>query len=259
MGALPALVLSLLAGLATAVGGALALFAKRDDSRFLCAALGFSAGVMVAVSFSELLPESQKYLSASGRGGPLLSLGCFALGMAGTAAIDAFVPAPERASGAARASGRHEQALLRVGAVTAIAITVHNFPEGVTTFMAGYADLRIGLPVALSIALHNIPEGMAVAVPVYYGSGSRARGFWMSALSGLSEPFGALLAYLFLAPWLGRGLLGAVFGVVAGVMVYIAFAELLPASEQYGGGRRAAAGVLSGALVMLAAVSLFGG
>lgn len=257
-GVLPALILSTLAGMSTAIGSFIALFSKKDDTRFLSLALGFSAGVMVTVSFAELLPESQKNLAEAGQGAPVSAL-CLAAGIALAVVIDFLIPerAPSVKPGGAyklSASGT----MLRTGIVTAIAITVHNFPEGIATFMAGYTDMRIGLPVALSIAMHNIPEGIAVAVPVYYGTGSRFKAFLYSALSGLSEPLGALLAYLCLAPFLSNATLGGIFGAVAGIMIYIAFGELVPASERYRRPRAAVAGIVGGALVMLFAMAVFG-
>lgn len=260
-GVLPALILSTLAGLSTTIGSLIALFSKKDDTRFLSLALGFSAGVMVTVSFAELLPESQKNIAAAN---PLhsaaISAVCLTAGVVLAAVIDLLIP--ERCG--ARLEGTYEGrqsasgVMMRTGIVTAIAITVHNFPEGIATFMAGYTDMRIGLPVALSIAMHNIPEGIAVAVPVYYGTGSRFKAFLYSAASGLSEPLGALLAYLCLAPFLSNATLGGIFGVVAGIMIYIAFGELVPASERYRRPRAAVAGIVGGALAMLFAMAVFG-
>lgn len=268
-GVLPALLLSTLAGLSTAVGSLIALFSKKDDTRFLSLSLGFSAGVMVTVSFAELLPESRKYFTAAyPRGGDAVSAAFLAAGVALAVVIDIAIPSGEsgisrrrraRPLPAGPSDGSEGSAsMLRMGIVTAVAITVHNFPEGIATFMAGYSDLRVGLPVAFSIAMHNIPEGIAVAVPVYYGTGSRGKAFLYSALSGLSEPLGALLAFAFLAPFLSGATLGGVFAVVAGIMIYIAFGELVPAAERYRRPRAAVAGIVGGALLMLFAMVAFG-
>ncbi len=262
-GVLTALLLSTLAGLSTAVGSLIAMFSKRDDTRFLSLALGFSAGVMVAVSFAELMPEAQKNLCAVfGARGAVCAVICLATGVIVAAIIDVAIP--EHGAGHkthAMAAGNQNdaaQSMMRMGIVTAVAITIHNFPEGIATFMAGYADIRIGLPVALSIAMHNIPEGIAVAVPIYYGTGSRSKAFWTSALSGLSEPIGALLAFLCLSPFMSKATLGGVFGVVAGIMIYIAFGELIPASSRYKRPRASLAGIIAGAVVMLLAMMAFG-
>ncbi|HEX3027269.1 MAG TPA: zinc transporter ZupT, partial [Clostridia bacterium] len=223
-------------------------------------ALGFSAGVMVLVSFSELLPDSRRNLEVSfqGAAGGFITVACLLAGVLAAAAIDRLVPSIEDPPSGKRHADLSGTALRRMGLVTAIAITVHNFPEGIATFMAGYSNIKIGLPVALSIAMHNIPEGIAVAVPIYYGTGSRLKAFGYSAFSGLSEPLGALLAYLILAPLMSGVTLGIIFGAVAGIMIYISFRELIPASERYGHTVWAFAGVLSGVLAMWCALSLFG-
>lgn len=259
-GLLPALLLSTLAGLSTALGSLIAMFSKKDDTRFLSVSLGFSAGVMVAVSFAELLPEAQKNLKgAFGSRGVAFSILWLAAGVLLAAVIDMAIPEKkEKIKRPMTARGQKQAAMMRTGIVTAIAITVHNFPEGIATFMAGYADIRIGLAVALSIAMHNIPEGIAVAVPIYCGTGSKSRAFWTSALSGLSEPLGAMLAYLCLAPFMSQATLGAVFGIVAGIMIYIAFGELVPASERYDRPRAAVAGIVGGTLFMLFAMMAIG-
>lgn len=272
-GVLPALLLSTVAGMSTAFGSLIALFSKKDDTRFLSLSLGFSAGVMITVSFAELLPESQKNISAAlPNHGALISAACLAAGVALAILIDILIPshdggirphAPAAYAGSCGtvytgSKNTAASSMMRMGIVTAIAITVHNFPEGIATFMAGYSDIRLGLPVALSIAMHNIPEGIAVAVPVFYGTGSRGKAFLYSALSGLSEPLGALIAYLCLAPFLNSATLGGVFGVVAGIMIYIAFGELVPASEHYGHPRAAVAGIVGGAMIMIFAMMMFG-
>jgi ZIP family zinc transporter len=146
--------------------------------------------------------------------------------------------------------------LVHMGLVMAIALTMHNFPEGIATFMAGYSNFRLGLPITLSISLHNIPEGIACAVPIYYGTGSRLKAFGVSALSGLSEPLGALIAYLILAPYLNNFTLGIIFGAVAGIMIYLSFDELIPASKQYGHYKASILGIFSGVFLMFFALKI---
>ncbi|HEX2938804.1 MAG TPA: zinc transporter ZupT [Ruminiclostridium sp.] len=254
-GVLPALLLSTMAGLSTAVGSLIAMFSKKNDTRFMSLALGFSAGVMITVSFAELLPEAQKNISlAHPKHGAAISLCFLTAGVAVAAIIDLLIPQNVGKKNV-HVSGEHggaaQASLMHMGIVTAIAITVHNFPEGIATFMAGYSDIKVGFPVALSIAMHNIPEGIAVAAPIYFGTGKRGKAFLYSALSGLSEPLGALIAFLCLAPFLNSSSLGGVFGVVAGIMVYIAFGELVPASERYRRPRAAVTGIILGTLFML--------
>lgn len=255
-GMLPALILSTAAGLSTALGSLIALFVRRTNRRALSFSLGFSAGVMVLVSFYELLPEARRSLaSALGpRYGGVAAGLSVALGLALAALIDRMVPETVQTKTGA---GDANAGVLRIGVVTALAMTLHNFPEGVATFMAGYSSLKLGGAVALSIAMHNIPEGIAVSVPVYYGTGSRLRAFGVSALSGLSEPVGALAAFLILAPFLNGATLGAVFGSVAGIMIFLSFDSLIPTAERGGSGKLAILGILCGAVLMGAALTLF--
>lgn len=264
----PALLMSSLAGLATAAGGLMAVFGKKSDGGFLSASLGFSAGVMLLVSFGELLPDSKACLlpALGAQSGGLVSAAGLAGGAAAAMLIGYLVPEAGgskaadagKAAGAGNAVGGGVPALARVGLVTAVAVTVHNLPEGMATFMAGYADIRLGLPVAISIALHNIPEGIAVAVPVWYGTGSRAKAVMWSALSGLSEPLGAVLAFLVLAPFMGPVVLGVIFSSVAGVMIFISFDGMIPAAQSCGRSGPALGGAAAGMVLMRAAMLLFG-
>lgn len=260
-GFLPALVLSTAAGLSTAIGSLIALFTRRSDTKFLSFSLGFSAGVMVLVSFAELMPESSENLAvSSGRAAGLAAAAAMAAGILLAALIDRLVPSFDGGTVQAGSGGAAAQAaqMKRMGIVAALAITIHNFPEGIATFMAGYSNLRLGLPVALSIAMHNIPEGVAVSVPFFYGTGSKLKAFSYSALSGLSEPLGALAAYLVLAPLMCAPVLGTIFGMVAGIMVYMSFAELIPASERYGHSGWALSGIFTGISAMWCALRFFG-
>jgi ZIP family zinc transporter len=257
----PAFIMSTLAGMSTAIGGLIAILSKRTNERFLSASLGFSAGVMLLVSFDELLPDSKASLLPffGQRYSGFIAAASMVAGAAVALLIGVIVPSGDRQHKHALGGGVQNTAnsLVRVGMVTAVAVTVHNLPEGIATFMAGYADIRLGLPVAISIALHNIPEGIAVAVPVYYGTGSRLRALLYSALSGLSEPVGALLAFLVLAPFINGVTLGIIFGAVAGIMIYISFDGLIPSSQQYGHTVAAVAGLFSGLIFMKLAMTLF--
>lgn len=258
----PALLLSSLAGMSTAIGSLITMFSKRSNTKFMSAAFGFSAGVMITVSFAELIPEAQKNISLGNpQYGGAASLCCLTAGLIIAAMIDILLPDKTESNGYAVVENGRESggaSLFHMGIVTALAITIHNFPEGIATFMAGYSNLKAGIPVAVSIAMHNIPEGIAVAAPIYFGTGKRGKAFLYSALSGLSEPVGALAAYLCLAPFINGSSLGGVFGIVAGIMLYIAFGELIPASEHCGKPRVSAAGIVLGALFMLFILTISG-
>lgn len=257
-----AFTLTLLAGLATGIGSVLALFAHRTNTRFLSAALGFSAGVMIYVSFVEILAKARAGLALElgARAGAWATFGAFFGGIALTALLDRLVPAAagnphevHRVEEMGQAPDRH---LLRMGLLSATAIALHNFPEGIATFVAALDDPRLGAGIATAVALHNIPEGIAVAVPVYYATGSRARAFSWSFLSGLAEPLGALLAWLLFAGLFGEALKGVLFAGVAGVMVFISLDELLPTAREYGEHHVAVYGLVAGMAVMAASLVL---
>jgi ZIP family zinc transporter len=255
-----AFTLTFFAGLATGIGSALALLARRTNTRFLSAALGFSAGVMIYISFVEILADARTSLSAElgARAGAWLAVLAFFGGIGLTALIDRLVPAAENPHEVHRVEEMHRRPdahLMRMGLLSAVAIALHNFPEGIATFVAALDDPRLGVSIATAVALHNIPEGIAVAVPVFYATGSRARAFSWSFLSGLSEPLGALVAWLLFARFLGDALRGVLFAAVAGVMVFISFDELLPTAREYGEHHIAVYGLTSGMAVMAASLA----
>ncbi len=250
--------LTLFAGMATAVGGGIAFFAKRTNTTFLSFSLGFSAGVMIYISFTEILNEANIIIreAHTEKASAWLTFIFFIAGVALTALIDKIVPTRENPH-EMRSLEQMEndqfcrgRKLLRVGLFTAIAIAIHNFPEGIATFMAGVSDITVGVSIALAIAIHNIPEGIAVSVPVYYATGSRKKAFWWAALSGFSEPVGALFGYFILSLFGSPIVLGYVFAIVAGIMIYISFDELLPAAHKYGKHHTTIYGLVSGIIVI---------
>lgn len=262
-----AFALTLFAGVSTGIGSAIAFFTKRTNYSFLSLALGFSAGVMIYVSFVELLPnslDSLKSLHGSKLGTIYATLSFFA-GILIIAIIDKLVPEKENphemknissygAPTATSISSPKSNKLLRTGLITALVLAIHNFPEGMVTFLAGLQDISIAIPIAIAIAIHNIPEGIAVSVPIYYATGNRRRAFWLSLFSGLAEPLGAIIGYLLLAPFLSDNILGVIFALIAGIMVYISLDELLPAAEEYGKHHLAIYGLIGGMAIM--AISL---
>lgn len=266
-----AFILTLLAGLATGVGSLIALMAKRTNRKFLSFSLGFSAGVMIYISFVDLFPQSVEILGADYgvRGGQIATALAFFGGILFIALIDKLVPSVENPHemrsiesmqvevAAGTLPSNHSKHMLRTGIMTALVIGIHNFPEGIATFMASLQDPQMGIAIAVAIAIHNIPEGIAVSVPVYYATGSRKRAFKFSFLSGLAEPVGALVGYLILAPFLTPAMLGYVFAVIAGIMVYISLDELLPAAHEYGEHHVAIWGLIVGMAVMAVGLVAF--
>jgi len=149
------------------------------------------------------------------------------------------------------------QKLLRMGLFTAIAISIHNLPEGLATFIAALQEPKVAIPIAVAIAIHNIPEGIAVSVPIYFATGSRRKAFLYSFLSGLTEPVGALLGYLVLMPIMSDALMGIIFALVAGIMVFISLDELLPSAREYGEHHLSMYGLVAGMMVMAVSLLLF--
>lgn len=257
------LLLTLLAGLATGIGSAIAFFAHRTNVRFLSFSLGLSAGVMIYVSFVELFQQANTTLSAEwgAHTGVIVTVASFFAGILLIGVIDRLVPSIENPHEAHRVEEMdhqpHNPRLMRMGVMTALAIGIHNFPEGIATFTSAVDNMALGVAIAVAIAIHNIPEGIAVSVPIYYATGSRRKAFLLSLSSGLAEPVGALLAYAVLLPFLSPTLLGCLFGFVAGIMVFISLDELLPAAEEYGEHHISIYGVVTGMALMAVSLIVF--
>jgi ZIP family zinc transporter len=257
--------LTLFAGLATGVGSALAFFAKRTDTRFLSGALGFSAGVMIYVSMIEIFVKARDTLSNEmvGAQGYWYTTLAFFAGMLLIGIIDKLVPSfenphePRLIEEMEVVEKNRKSELMRMGMFSALAIAIHNFPEGLATFTGALQDPALGLSIAVAIAIHNIPEGIAVSVPLYYATGSKKRAFFLSFLSGLSEPIGALVGYLLLFRIFNDTVFGLLFASVAGIMVFISLDELLPTAEKYGEHHIAIYGVVTGMFVMALSLLLF--
>jgi zinc transporter, ZIP family len=289
--------LTVFAGMATGIGSLLAFAVKRTNYRFLAISTGFSAGVMLYISFVEIFFKGAEALVTryGDNVGQWVNAASFFGGMALIGLIDNLIPAGENphephpaeeiaemqdpsappaaalaaqpaGPGAAPTSSARDHDvghshLMRTGLFTALAVGIHNFPEGLATFLAALQDPALGIAIAVAVALHNIPEGISVSIPIFYATGSRRKAFIYSALSGLSEPVGAAVAYLVIRLFVGGGadvippeLMGILFGAVAGIMVYISVDELLPTSRAYGEGHDSLFGLIAGMLVM--AVSL---
>lgn len=257
--------LTLFAGLATGIGSALSLLSKRTSTKFLSVALGFSAGVMIYVSFVEILVKAKDSLTSSlgMKMGTWATVGGFFFGILIIALIDKLIPSTENPHEVHTVeemdgnSKSHKANLMRMGMFTALAIGIHNFPEGLATFTAALSDPNLGIPIAFAIAIHNIPEGIAVAVPIFYATGSRIKAFKLSFLSGLSEPLGALIGYILLFKFFNDALFGFIFASVAGIMVYISLDELLPSAREYGEHHLAVYGLVAGMAVMALSLLLF--
>ncbi|MCX8069602.1 MAG: zinc transporter ZupT [Thermodesulfovibrionales bacterium] len=281
-----ALGLTLFAGLATGIGSIIAFTAKRTNHRFLSVATGFSAGVMLYVSFVEIFYKGQHALTSTygDYWGSWINILSFFAGILLIGVIDNLIPSSgnphethpdyemelvqfkhdndlkddkEIKNENPEFQGHSHSKLMRMGLFTALAITIHNFPEGLATFLSALQDPKLGFAIAIAVALHNIPEGISVSVPIYFATGDRKKAFFYSLFSGLAEPFGAIIAYIAIYFWIGgefgivpSQLLGILFAGVAGIMVYISLDELLPTSRAYGKGHDSLFGLIGGMLIM---------
>ncbi len=302
-----ALALCALAGLSTIAGAVIAFFSRKDNSKVLSLGLSFSAGVMIYISFMEILPVAFKDFNTafSGLWGEILAIVCFFIGVLLSALVDKLIPEnlskdteielqelkicplfskenlahlKEKVAFKDENTARNLnslssnsfnsnslktpnqskdlKALRRTGVLTAIAVALHNFPEGFATFVSALENLNFGILIALAIAIHNIPEGMAVSLPIYHSTGDKKKAFIYSALSGLTEPLGALVGIFLLLPFLNELILAVSFALVAGIMIYISFDELLPAARIYGEPHHCLYGLLVGMGVMAFSLAL---
>ncbi|QZE15694.1 zinc transporter ZupT [Halosquirtibacter laminarini] len=265
-----AFLLTLFAGLSTGIGSLIAFVSKQTNTKLLSIALGFSAGVMIYVSFMEILPEGIHSLENhfDEKLGNLYGVIAFFSGIAIIAIIDKLIPSFENPHEVKKieemddaSKAKDFRKLYRMGIMTALAVGLHNFPEGMATFISALNDPSLGMAIAIAIAIHNIPEGIAVSVPIYYATKSRSKAFWLSFLSGLAEPIGALLGYLIIIPMVTPDNLEVVMGVIlsaiAGVMVFISLDELLPTAEEYGEHHLSIYGLVAGMGVMAVSLLLF--
>lgn len=260
-----ALGLTIFAGLATGIGSMLSFFSRKFNPKFLSAALGFSAGVMIYVSLVEIFVKAKDSLTLfyGDKTGYWITVAAFFAGIGVIALIDKLVPSHENPheignmEEPSEQGAKEEKKLLRMGLFSALAIAIHNFPEGLATFIGALNDPALGISIAVAIAIHNVPEGIAVSAPIYYATKSRRKAFWYSFLSGFAEPVGALIGYFLLRNVFNDASFGVIFAGVAGIMVYISLDELLPTAEEYGEHHIAIGGLIGGMAVMALSLVLF--
>ncbi|ECQ5413480.1 zinc transporter ZupT [Campylobacter jejuni] len=280
-----AMLLTLFAGFSTAIGSIIAFFSRKDDLRVLSLGLGFSAGVMIYISFMEILPTPLKDFKNhyDSHWAELLGLACFFGGILISLLIDKLIPEdvnphepkedlselkicplpqkgqnPPKFHPGEKLHQINTKALKRTGIFTALAIAIHNFPEGFATFISSLDNLTLGIAIAIAVAIHNIPEGLAVSLPIYHATGDKKKAFIYSALSGLAEPLGAFVGALILLPFIGDLTLAISFAVIAGIMVFISLDELLPAAKTYDKAHDSLYGLIVGMAIMALSLNLLG-
>lgn len=254
-----ALLLTLVAGAATGVGGVIILFTKKFSSKLLSASLGFSAGVMLFISLTELFPEASSTLGElyGEQKGMLFTILSFFSGIALIAIIDNLIPERENPHEYSSVQQDNESSkLMRLGIFSIIVIAIHNFPEGMATFITAMEDPQVGYSIAMAVAIHNIPEGIMVAIPIYYATHKKGKAIGNAFLSGIAEPIGGILGYFLLSRFFENSMSGIMLGIVAGIMTYISLDELLPTAEKYGEHHTAIIGVIAGMAVMATSILL---
>ncbi|EOH7120646.1 zinc transporter ZupT, partial [Campylobacter jejuni] len=280
-----AMLLTLFAGFSTAIGSIIAFFSRKDDLRVLSLGLGFSAGVMIYISFMEILPTALKDFKNhyDSHWAELLGLACFFGGILISLLIDKLIPEdvnphepkedlselkicplpqkgqnPPKFHPGEKLHQINTKALKRTGIFTALAIAIHNFPEGFATFISSLDNFTLGIAIAIAVAIHNIPEGLAVSLPIYHATGDKKKAFIYSALSGFAEPLGAFVGALILLPFIGDLTLAISFAVIAGIMVFISLDELLPAAKTYDKAHDSLYGLIAGMAIMALSLNLLG-
>ncbi|EAK1935959.1 zinc transporter ZupT [Campylobacter jejuni] len=280
-----AMLLTLFAGFSTAIGSIIAFFSRKDDIRVLSLGLGFSAGVMIYISFMEILPTALKDFKHyyHSHWAELLGLACFFGGILISLFIDKLIPEdvnphdpkedlselkicplpqkgqnPPKFHPGEKLQRVNTKALRRTGVFTALAIAIHNFPEGFATFISSLDNLTLGIAIAIAVAIHNIPEGLAVSLPIYHATGDKKKAFIYSTLSGFAEPLGAFIGALILLPFIGELTLAVSFAMIAGIMIFISLDELLPAAKTYDKAHDSLYGLIAGMAIMALSLNLLG-
>lgn len=238
------LLLTLLAGGATFIGAFLGIIGQKPSNRLLAFALGFAAGIMLLISLMEMLPAA---LHAEGMS-PMLGYGMFVAGLLGYFALDRLLPHQHPQD--LMSPGTSPRNLRRTAILLTLGISLHNFPEGVATFLTASSDLELGLGIALAVAIHNIPEGLAVAGPMYAATGSKGKALFWAGISGMAEILGGVMAFLILGPLVSPVVMGATMAAVAGIMVALSVDELMPLAREVDPHNNPSYGVLCGMAVM---------
>lgn len=265
--ALLSLGLTTLVGLSMGAGSLLSFFVKETNKRFLALSLSFSAGIMIYVSFMAILPEGMELIeSYFGEHNKFIALGGFFGGMLITAIVEKLV---HKFGGHIHGHDDHDdhdhehhhhengEHLSKLGLMSAIAIAIHNLPEGLAIFTAGLKDITVAIPIAAAVILHNIPLSIAISVPIYYSTGSKKKAFLYSFLVGLCQPLGAIIGYMVLSRFFNDLTFGILFSVVAGIMIFVSLDELLPSSQKYEDHHISVYGAIAGMMVMALSMSFF--
>lgn len=236
--------LTTIVGLTMGFGSLLSYLVKRSNRKFLSLSLSFSAGIMIYTAFMAILPEGIHLLEENlGEAGYYIALLAFFGGMFLTALVEkivhrfgghhhGFEEEHEHHHHEHEHEHEHNHHTTNLGIMSAIAIAIHNLPEGLAVYTTGLKDISLAIPIAIGVILHNIPLSIAITMPIFYATGSRKKGFIYSLMVGLCQPLGAILGHLILSNFLNDVVHGILFALVGGIMIFISLDELLPISRK---------------------------
>lgn len=238
-----ALIITTIAGLSTVIGGCIVFFKIKNKEKFISFCLSFSLSVMITISIIDLLPSSFIELNSNFSliKSIIITVVLFMVGAILVSILDRNI----------KVNKSKDSNLFKLGILNMIALMLHNFPEGIATFMTSYSDLSIGISLSLAIMMHNIPEGISIAVPLYYSTGKKGRGILYTFISALAEPLGAIVAFLFLKQYINMLTISYVLIIVAGIMITISINELYPEAIKYNESKQIKLGMLLGVVVIL--------
>lgn len=251
--------LTTLVGLSMGLGSLLSFIVDETNKRFLALSLSFSAGIMIYVSFMDILPEGMELIETyTGSHSSIIALTGFFGGMLITALMEKMV---HKFGGHIHGHGDHKDHddahLSKLGLMSAVAIAIHNLPEGLVLFTAGLKDITVAIPIAAAVILHNIPLSIAISVPIYHSTGSKKKAFTYALLVGLCQPLGAIIGYALLSRFFNDMVFGVLFSVVAGIMIFVSLDELLPSSQKYEDHHVSVYGAIAGMIVMALSLNFF--
>ena len=238
-----ALIITTIAGLSTVIGGCIVFFKIKNKEKFISFCLSFSLSVMITISIIDLLPSSFIELNSNFSliKSIIITVVLFMVGAILVSILDRNI----------KVNKSKDSNLFKLGILNMIALMLHNFPEGIATFMTSYSDLSIGISLSLAIMMHNIPEGISIAVPLYYSTGKKGRGILYTFISALAEPLGAIVAFLFLKQYINMLTISYVLIIVAGIMITISINELYPEAIKYNERKQIKLGMLLGVVIIL--------
>ncbi len=242
MSVLNAFLMSTMAGMSTLLGGIIIFFKikKVNINKFITFCLSFSIAIMIGISITDLIPTSVfnilyhfRLISAL-----LIILIAFSIGVIIIFIINKLIK-------------NENNSLYNLGILSMLALIIHNFPEGIATFMGSVTNIKLGLKLSLAIMFHNIPEGISIAVPIYYSTKSKKKALLSTFLSGVAEPIGAIVAYLFLGKYITDEMISIILLLVAGIMITLAIEEMLPKAISYNNNRYIYIGLILGGLLII--------